>query len=165
MPKRNKEVDVFQNIDMSGGPDACWPYTKGLSKSGRPYFDVHGKKVLAYRLTYKLVHGAAIPDDVMARHTCDNQVCCNPNHIVPGTHQQNMDDMKERERHGLPHNAVRAIKRLLADGRKHADIADLYGISREQVTAINNGRAYAHVSIEAEAESENKVLDEADGVE
>ena len=108
--------------------------------------------MLAYRLTYKLVHGEEIPLDVMARHTCDNEKCCNPFHIVPGTHQQNMDDMKERERHGLPHNTVRAIKRLLAEGRVHREIAELYGISREQVTAINNGRAYSHVEVKEETE-------------
>jgi len=62
-----------------------------------------------------------------------------------GDVQQNSNDMKERERHGLPHNSVKAIKRLLQQGRQHNDIADLYGVSRELITAIANGRVYQHV--------------------
>lgn len=151
---KNKKVDVFKYIDMSGGADACWPWTASLSGSGRPYIEFEGRKYLAYRLTYELVNGAAIADNVMARHTCDNEICCNPNHIIPGTHQENMNDMKQRERHGLPHTAVRAIKKLLADGFEHKVIAERFGISRTMVTSINLGRSYSHVELTQEEHDE-----------
>lgn len=135
---------------MTGGPDACWPWKGSLAGGkGRPYFTVDGKKVLAYRLVYELVSGEKLEDDDVIRHTCDNGAsgigCCNPAHLVKGTHQENMDDMKERQRHGLPHNTVRAIRRLLEEGQTHETIARLYGISREAVTHINNKRAYRDV--------------------
>lgn len=155
MGKKNKPTDVFKCIDMSGGPDACWPWIKGLSSSGRPYFDLNGKKVLSYRLTYELFNGFPIPEGQDGRHTCDNEICCNPKHLIPGTRQDNMDDMKERERHGLPHNTVRAIKNLLvkneATGKPtHEAIADIFGVSRETITAIKAGRVYAHVKLKTE---------------
>ena len=34
----------------------------------------------------------------VVRHTCDNRKCVNPEHLVIGTHQDNMDDMKKRNR-------------------------------------------------------------------
>lgn len=145
----NKPHDVFQHIDMTGGKAACWPWTSPLGGKGRPYFNLDGKKVLAYRLTYELTFGTALGDN-MGRHKCDNEICCNPYHLEPGTHQDNMNDMKGRERHGLPHTAVRAIKRLLEDKVPQTVIAKRYGISREQVSAINNGRAYDHVKLEEE---------------
>lgn len=62
--------------------------------------------------------------------------------------------MKTRQRHGLPHNTVRVIKRLLKEGRMHKEIAELYGVSRELITAINNERLYSHVSLEEEEKGE-----------
>jgi len=135
---------VFNNIDMSGGPDACWPWKLKLSDKGLPYQSIEGKKYLAHRLVYELAHGQ-IPDGMVLRHKCDNPPCCNPSHLIPGTHQQNMDDMKERERHGLPRHTVRAIRKLGGEGVTHAEIAKLYGVARSTVTDIINRRYYQGV--------------------
>jgi len=51
--------------------------------------------------------------------------------------------MKERERHGLNRTVVRAILKLLEDGRSHKSVAQLYGVSREAITAIHNRRTTA----------------------
>ena len=143
----NKREDVFKHIDMSGGPDACWQWKqkpgagKGRGKP-RPYFSVAGRKYLAYRLVYELVHGVELTQAQMIRHTCDNPLCCNPKHMLIGDHDDNMQDMVERDRHGLPSHVVRAIRKLLAEGRTHQSIADLYGISKTVVTRINTGEAH-----------------------
>jgi hypothetical protein len=139
----NKKTDVFQHIDMSGGQDACWPWKSAVAGNKRPYFTIEGRKVLAYRLVKELVTGTSLHG--VGRHTCDNPICCNPRHIVEGTHQQNMDDMKGRERHGLPHHVVKSIRRLLNAGRTQQEIADLYGTSRETISAIATNRVYQHV--------------------
>ena len=52
-----------------------------------------------------------------------------------------MNEMKERGRHGLPKTVIRAIKNLLTQERSHRDIAELYGVSRETITAINNDKS------------------------
>ena len=150
MARRNTPSDVFKYINMHDGDrTVCWEWEGSLGgRDKRPYFQYNGKKVLAYRLVYHLVTGSAISDNLVARHTCDNKVCCNPEHIIPGSHQDNMDDMKERERHGLTHHSVRAIRRLLKQGRTHQSIADQFGVSRENITAINTRRTYSHVEDE-----------------
>lgn len=147
MPFPNQARDVFRSIDMSGGPDACWPFKGKTNAKGRPYFTVSGKKHLAYRLAYELVHGEGTLTDELARHNCDNEICCNPRHIIKGSHQENMNDMKQRERHGLPHHTVRAIRKLAAkpNGPTHEEIGELYGIGRSTVTEIVNRTNYAHV--------------------
>ena len=66
--------------------------------------------------------------------------CCSPHHLRWGTHQDNMNDMKERERHGLPKIVIRAICKLLSEGKTQSAIAELYGISRETVSSISTGR-------------------------
>jgi hypothetical protein len=135
----------------------CWPFKGALSGSGRPYFTVQGKKILAYRLAFRLMHGdEALPDNLIARHKCDNEICCNPSHIVKGTHDENMNDMKQRERHGLPHHTIRAIRKLGAVGRRHQDIADLYGIGRSTVTEILGGVNYSHVDETGDTNEEDR---------
>lgn len=151
---KNVPVDVFRHIDMRGGPDACWPWLASTSANGRPYFTAKGVRKLAYQWTHELATGAAPGKGQMLLHSCDNKLCCNPKHLRLGSHQENMDDMKQRERHGLPHNTVRVIKKLLREGRKHESIAELFGLSREQITHINNGRAYAHVKEQEDGASQ-----------
>ena len=149
--KANTVLDVFKHIDMQGGDkEKCWPWKLQLSPKGRPYHTVRGKKHLAYRLTYELVHGTTIDSDVVVRHKCDNSACCNPHHLELGSHQENMDDMKERERHGLPHITVRAIRKAASNGTTHEAIAALFGLGRSTVTEIVNGTNYAHVKDEDE---------------
>tara|TARA_R100000306_G_C4298050_1_gene103630 strand:- start:288 stop:479 length:192 start_codon:yes stop_codon:yes gene_type:complete len=53
-----------------------------------------------------------------------------------------MNDMKERERHGMPKTVVRAILKLRNEGKTQEDIANLYGISRETISAIETGRSH-----------------------
>lgn len=143
----NKPTDVFLHVDIKA-KDECWLWTGALAKNGRPYIRIDGRSVLAYYVTYELVLGEPFPKGKVGRHTCDNPKCCNPYHLIPGTQQENMDDMKERERHGLPHHTVKAIKRLLVDGIPHTVIAKRFGVSRELVTHINSGRVYCDVTIE-----------------
>jgi len=59
-----------------------------------------------------------------------------------------MDDMKERERHGMPHHAVRHIKKLILQKIPYAVIADRYGCSASLISEIANGRAYGHVHLQ-----------------
>lgn len=146
----NKPVDVFKLIDMSGGPNTCWPFTGALNNKGRPYFTVAGKKHLAYRLVYELVNGEGSLVGSIARHKCDNEICCNPAHVEPGDHQDNMNDMKERERHGLPHHTIRAIRTLGDAGINHRVIADRFGIARSTVSEIVERKSYQHVLQEGE---------------
>lgn len=149
MARRNKDIDVFKYIEMNDGDvTKCWEWTGALGgRDGRPYFSFGGKRMLAYRLVYEIFTGNVLTKDLVVRHECDNKVCCNPHHLTHGTHQENMNDMKERERHGLPHNTVKAIKRLLDEGEFTQQlIAKQFGVSRQTITAINNGEVYTHVT-------------------
>lgn len=150
----NRPQDVFLHINMLTGPmcerlgTRCWPYTLKPNAQGRPYFRVEGKAVLAYRLAYELVNGEGSLNGKVARHKCDNELCCNPSHIEPGSQGDNVTDMRERERHGLPHHVVRAIRKLAVAGRSNTEIGELYGLARNTVNEIVNKRKYDNVKDE-----------------
>ena len=151
LPKNAKQV--FTKIDMQATElfgdmtTPCWPFTGKVNKEGRPYIQIDGKKYLVYRLSHELVNGEGCLDGLVARHKCDNPICCRPDHIEAGSHQDNVDDMNTRERHGLPHHTVNAIRKLAAKehGPTHETIGELYGLGRSTVTNIVNGDRYKHV--------------------
>ena len=141
MPRKNTINDIFLHINMhEGDTNACWEWKGKLNKKdGRPYFTVDGKRRPSYSVALEAFIGP--PDEGhVARHSCDNPVCCNPHHLSWGTKQDNSDDMVERERHGLSKTVVRSIRKLLDQERSQASIAELYGVSREAISAIATGR-------------------------
>ena len=150
----NDPIDVFQYIDMRG-PNDCWVWTGawgGRKRDRRPYFMARGRRTMAYRWCWELVYGETLSDDVLILHKCDNGGwpigCTNPNHLRKGSNAENMAEMSERQRHGLPATVVRAIRRLLAAGQTEIEIARIYGLTRETVSAIKTKRAYKHLEDE-----------------
>lgn len=179
----NKPTDVFKKIDMKGGDRTqCWPWLGAYGTNNKnqndcqPQFRMNNRVYVAYRVVLSLVDPTFNIDDPkdLVRHKCDNkgvlkdQKCCNPEHLTHGNHQQNMQDMVDRERSGLPKNVIRYIRKLLDerddDGNPiytHKMIARKYGISRQTVTAIKNGARYGYVKGQEEADSGPK--DEGEG--
>jgi predicted XRE-type DNA-binding protein len=149
----NDPKDVFKFYDISPGEHGCWRYTGsawgGQSREKRPYFMANGRRQIAYRWIYELYHGVILAPDQWILHSCDNGGepigCGSVYHMRVGSREDNTSDAIERARHGLPKNVVRAIRKLLAEGRTQQEVADLYGISRSAVSAIATGIIHAHV--------------------
>lgn len=59
--------------------------------SGYGEMAYRGKTWRAHRLAYHLTKGQ-IPAGHVVRHTCNNQCCCNPEHVVSGTQKENIAD-------------------------------------------------------------------------
>lgn len=98
-PDPQAAIDRFwARVDRSGGPDACWPWTgKSTMRYGYGLLTWKQRLVNAARLAYELVVGP-IPAGLDLLHSCDNPPCCNPKHLRPGTHMENMIDMDTRKR-------------------------------------------------------------------
>ena len=109
----------------------------------------NGVRTMSYRWVYELVHGEKLPREVMVLHSCDHGGypigCSNPAHLRLGGNQENVDDRTDRQRYGLPHKVIQAIRKLRSEGKSQAEVAALYGISRETVSAIDTGRTYSQV--------------------
>ncbi len=74
----------------------CWLWTGGTN--GRyGTFNIHRRHVFAHRFVCELTYGPLHQKQV-ARHRCDTPLCVRPEHILPGTHEDNMADAQERGR-------------------------------------------------------------------
>lgn len=113
-----------------------------------------GKLYLAHRWVYCQHNGVSI--DTIAgkvvRHTCDNPRCINPEHLILGTVQDNVNDMMERHRHKVPRGTahpmckltpvqVAEIRRLYVRGSSEYGtygLAKRFGVSQRLVYLIVN---------------------------
>jgi hypothetical protein len=67
----------------------CWEWQGETNQvgHGRVFWD--GRRRSVYRVTYEL-SGGVIPDGYELDHLCRNPRCCNPEHVEPVTHAENM---------------------------------------------------------------------------
>lgn len=165
MPIPNTKHGVFQLYNMNVREGECWCWQGGWGgrdRTRRPYYQFGGTRQIAYRTVYELVHGVKLASDQLIRHACDNGSapigCGNPEHLALGNNVMNMEDMRERGRHGLPHNTVKAIRRLLDRGRTQDEIAELYGVSQTTISAIHLRRTYVDVN---DTEEEDQAITDA----
>lgn len=146
----------FWSKVQRAGPDECWPWQGGTSDGGYGQFDRDGRKVGAHRVAYEAIHGA-LPRGSVVRHRCDNPPCCNPRHLIVGTHQDNMNDRTARGRNAV-HRGQRNGRAKISDttalriylavkgGRTQKDVAKLFGVKPSQVSDIVNKRSHRHIT-------------------
>jgi hypothetical protein len=124
----------------------CWLWSGALSE-GYGGMVVDGVRRQAHRLSYEAYVGP-IPDGEVIRHTCDRRSCINPDHLLPGTQLQNMDDLNIRERgtHKLTASQVQEIRVRRAVGRLTFErLGREYGVSGATVRAAVVRQTWRHV--------------------
>lgn len=81
------------------GRNSCWPWIGSCDRHGYGQFKAKSRTPpkRSHRIAWELTNGP-IPKGLLVLHDCDNPRCCNPSHLRLGTHRDNMDDKRERNR-------------------------------------------------------------------
>lgn len=151
--KRENEYEITYEIDDNG----CFICTSHAANTkGYPIITRNGKAYTMGRFIYENLFGE-VEEGLVIRHTCDNRICINPEHLITGTPKENSQDMVERERSSrgsrhpfskLDEQKVYEIKLLLSEGKKtQKEIAKMYNVSRSSILHIKRGATWKHVSI------------------
>lgn len=94
-------------------PSGCWEWQGFRQPTGYGQIGMGRQRLgvaSTHRVAWELHNQAAVPPGLVVRHKCDNPPCCNPHHLVVGTHADNHGDMVSRGRMArgsmLPHTKL-----------------------------------------------------------
>jgi hypothetical protein len=159
---------IWARIDTSAGPDACWPWMGHRTVDGYGRTEINHR---AWRVTRWIITqlDAPLEPGEVVRHTCDNPPCCNPRHLLRGTHADNMRDRAERARGetgdahwtrlhperlyrgernpaaSLTEDDVREIRRRYAEGELQSVLAEEFHVTQGHVSNIVLFRKWIHL--------------------
>ena len=120
---------------------------------GYGVIQILGRTKFVHQVAYELAHGK-IPRGKVVRHTCDNRLCCEPTHLILGSHKENTQDMVDRGRsakgskHGrakLTEKDVLAIREANSKGTKQAELARNYSVAETTIEAILKRKTWKHI--------------------
>lgn len=137
--------DLLTQI-RTAGRNECWPWVGTIHKDGHGSYD----GLPAHRMVYQALYGP-LTDEVVVRHTCDNPPCCNPAHLITGSHADNVADRVARDRSAKGQQNGRAklteeqAKAILLSPHAHAYAAMQFNVTRDTVKKIRQGKLWKHL--------------------
>lgn len=152
-------VDFFERYASQIMPEpnsGCWLWIGSRTSSGYGNIRIGDRNTYAHRLAYEAANGTGSAAGSVIRHKCDTPCCCNPDHLVSGTHKDNSRDAWSRgrmrptfgERSGravLSDADVVAARDLARSGHPLNFIANKYSASRNTIEAAIRGQTWKHL--------------------
>lgn len=137
--------------------DNCWNWTANCDKGGYGRFTINRKNNLAHRVSFEITNKKFITDEMCILHKCDNRKCINPEHLLEGTHQDNMIDKVNKNRQArnkgelagpskLLEQQVLEIRQKYSNGNySQKELANEYNIKQQTVSQIVNNKKWSHI--------------------
>lgn len=161
--RNGSSAALIENL-MIGYVDHCvlWPFGRDTQGYARAFVSGYSTR-LAHRILCEKHHGKPNGAHNVARHTCGNGHlgCVNPQHIVWGTAQDNIDD---KIKHGtkpvgaktgcaiLSEDQVTEIRRLrLECGHTYRQLGYQFHVTTSTIQAVIERRTWKHIPLEAYA--------------
>lgn len=136
-------------VDTSGGPDACWPWTRSTAGNGYGQFHFGRRgRIYAHRMAQLLSRGELAKPCVC--HRCDNRLCCNPQHLFDCTYAENNADTVLKRRHPkagarLTPDEVKVMRRLWERGVDTPTLGRAFGVTTKAAWSIVTRRRWRDV--------------------
>lgn len=145
---------LLRHVQVSA--DGHWLWTGAFTTQfGRRTYGqswLEGERMGAHRASY-IVHKGPVPDGLDVLHSCDIKACVNPEHLRPGTHQENLAEAREKHdwslrgeahpRAQLTWDQVREIRDRAAKGEWSSTLAAEFGITQANAAQIIRGTRWA----------------------
>jgi hypothetical protein len=148
-PPQTKETFYKNVIKQSNG---CWEWQKSLHTFGYGVTSYKNKYWGAHRLS--LVFEGIDPTGYYVCHSCDNPKCVNPAHLFLGTHNDNMKDMRKKNRDpkgsqcnksNLTDQDILDIRQAKENGVTGIELSKKYKVSAPSIYNICNKKTWTHI--------------------
>jgi len=148
----NRQKEISYKVNKDG----CWNCIShaptGLYPWCYPAFKRNGKRLKISHYMFEKFKGE-IPTNKILRHTCNNSMCINPDHLILGTHKDNMEDMVKSghslkgENHHNSKLTLQKIKEIIQNKISTTkELAQKYNISGRQIRYIKAGKRWKDIS-------------------
>lgn len=79
-------------------PSGCQQWLLKPGKDGYGRIKIKGRDIQAHRAAWMIANQKPIPEGLVVMHSCDNPICCRPDHLVLGTQAENIADRVQKGR-------------------------------------------------------------------
>lgn len=139
-------------ISYSISPEGCFNcISHGIDKDSYPRIYRNGKDRRMSRYIYTLFKGE-IPPGLVVRHTCDNRLCVNPEHLIIGTVRDNVNDrmlrkgilrVQQTQNSTLTEDAVKFIRE---SPLSNSVLAKTLHVNLRNINNVRSKRTWKHVA-------------------
>ena len=148
------DVQKFKQL-LQAKENGCIEWIGGWVTDGYGRLRFNGVTILAHRLAFRLHHGHDAVSLVL--HTCNNRLCCNPEHLYDGTHQDNMNDAKAAGSFNKPGSKnpfsklteldVKLIRwyKLAFPNLTNGRIGQMFGVNNQTISGVCLRKTWRHI--------------------
>ena len=148
-------VRFWAKVDQRGEGD-CWNWLASKKPNGYGKF-MHKRRVLVSNRVAYCLHTGTDPfsagSDLLVCHTCNNSSCCNPSHLILGTHKENQKYKLTRGRQSHLHGENQPVSKLnnasvlkIRNSKKSTvALAAIYGVSQVTISKAQLGETWRRV--------------------
>jgi hypothetical protein len=139
--------------------NGCWEWMS-TTKNGYGVFESgsvsmaarKSSKRGAHQVSYEAYNGL-IPTGQVVRHTCDNPLCINPDHLILGTQADNVADREARGRRkdingeqiGTARLTAEQVLEIRASDKSLTQLARQYNVHKTTISLIRSGKSWKHL--------------------
>lgn len=130
----------------------CKCTSHSLTDQGYVKLTINGKQTYGHRYMYEQKYGKPILE--VLRHTCDNRWCINPDHLIEGTHNDNVQDRVSRNRSakGIQNGRAKLTEQNVVDiyndnitPKMH--LANKYNVDPKVIRDIKQKKTWKHLNL------------------
>lgn len=136
----NLREKILERVKVTSA--GCWEW-QGATNSkgyGQVWCSDTGKAVYCHRALSNAPKGSTV------LHSCDNPLCCNPEHLSIGTPRENSADMVNK---GRAHKGYKLsdedVMEIMESSESNVSLARSYGVSQQLICDIRKGRRYGRL--------------------
>ena len=144
--------NIEYTVDESTGCWNCTSHKVNINNRGFVGYFIcnRGGYRSLHRYMYAQKYGDISSDDII-RHICDNPMCINPEHLIKGTHNDNVQDRVNRNRSAIGEKNGRAklteaqVIEIYNSDYTNSELANIYHVDNKVIYDIKHKNKWKYL--------------------